>query len=160
MGLACRLAQQEPSGSQPRSGDQTGTRPLSGLYPLLCFLSLVDHCRLSCPLNFRPDLPSFTVLQDYLESHNMAPSMQPPPLSIIKSWPAPNYVNPETRGNANVILNIVLYSLLLFFIGLRIFTRTYLRSSFGADDVFILLALVCCPRVLYMKLYLTELAFG
>jgi hypothetical protein len=72
----------------------------------------------------------------------MAPSMQPPPLSVIESWPAPNYINPETRGNANVILNIVLYSLLLFFIGLRIFTRTYLRSSFGADDVFILLALV------------------
>ncbi|KAN0104447.1 hypothetical protein V8E51_010192 [Hyaloscypha variabilis] len=72
----------------------------------------------------------------------MAPSMQPPPLSVIESWPAPNYINPETRGNANVILNIVLYSLLLFFISLRIFTRTYLRSSFGADDVFILLALI------------------
>jgi hypothetical protein len=68
--------------------------------------------------------------------------MEPPPLSVIKSWPAPNYINPETRGNANIILNIVLYALLLFFIGLRIFTRTYLRSSFGADDVFMLLALI------------------
>jgi hypothetical protein len=68
--------------------------------------------------------------------------MQPPPLSIIESWPAPNFVNPETRGNANIILNIVFYTLLLFFIGLRIFTRTYLRSSFGADDVFMLLALI------------------
>ena len=84
--------------------------------------------------------------------------MQPPPLSVIKSWPAPNYINPETRGNANVILNIVLYSLLLFFIGLRIFTRTYLRSSFGADDVFILLALVCDPQFLVPELCLTQIS--
>jgi hypothetical protein len=68
--------------------------------------------------------------------------MQPPPPSVIASWPHPNFINPETRGNANIILNIVLYALLLFFIALRIFTRTHLRSSFGADDVFMLLALI------------------
>jgi hypothetical protein len=47
----------------------------------------------------------------------MASSMQPPPLGVIHSWPAPNYVNPGKRGSATVIFNIVLSALLLFFIG-------------------------------------------
>jgi hypothetical protein len=70
--------------------------------------------------------------------------IQQPPLSVIQAWPAPNYENPVTRGNANIIINIVLFTLLTCFILIRIFTRTHLRGAFGADDVFILLALVCC----------------
>jgi len=69
--------------------------------------------------------------------------MQRPPLSVIQAWPEPNFIDPVTRGNANVIVNIVLYSLLFIFICLRIFTRTHLKSVFGADDVFILVAMVC-----------------
>jgi hypothetical protein len=69
--------------------------------------------------------------------------IQQPPLSVIQAWPAPNYENPVTRGNANIIINIVLFTLLIFFILIRIFTRTHLRGAFGADDVFILLAVVC-----------------
>jgi len=68
--------------------------------------------------------------------------MQEPPLSVIETWPTPNYEDPVTRGDANVVLNIILYALLLCFLGLRVFTRTYLGSVFGADDIFILLALV------------------
>ncbi|CZT49072.1 related to L-fucose permease [Rhynchosporium secalis] len=68
--------------------------------------------------------------------------MQQPPLSVLMSWPAPNYKDPETRGYANVILNFILYSILLGFIGLRIWTRRCLQNAFGHDDTFILLALV------------------
>ncbi len=68
--------------------------------------------------------------------------MQIPPLEVLNSWPTPNYENPVTRGNANIILNVVLYSFLIFFVGLRVFTRTRLAGTFGADDVFILLAVV------------------
>jgi hypothetical protein len=68
--------------------------------------------------------------------------MQAPPLSVIEAWPEPNYVNPQTRGNLKVILNVVLYSILICFVGLRVFTRTYLRKNFGGDDVLILLAVV------------------
>ncbi|KUJ10243.1 uncharacterized protein LY89DRAFT_689534 [Mollisia scopiformis] len=68
--------------------------------------------------------------------------MQLPPESVLKSFPPSNFVNPVTRGNANIILNIVLYSLLLCFMGIRIFTRTSLKCVFGADDVCILLAIV------------------
>ncbi|KAH7314208.1 integral membrane protein [Rhexocercosporidium sp. MPI-PUGE-AT-0058] len=68
--------------------------------------------------------------------------MQQPPLSVILSWPEPNYIDPETRGYANVILNIILYAILLSFVGLRIWTRKWLKNAFGKDDTFILLALV------------------
>lgn len=69
--------------------------------------------------------------------------MQIPPISVLKAWPAPNYVDPVTRGKGNIILNIVLYAVVNVFLGLRIFTRTRLAGTFGADDIFILIAWVC-----------------
>ncbi|KAF7879985.1 uncharacterized protein EAF02_007622 [Botrytis sinoallii] len=68
--------------------------------------------------------------------------MQKPPAWVIAAWPEPNYVDPETHGWGNVILNIVLYVVLCCFISLRIWTRTRLRASFGADDMMILFAMV------------------
>lgn len=68
--------------------------------------------------------------------------MQLPPLSVIEAWPTPNYIDPITRGNSNLIINYVLYTVLFAFVVLRIFTRTILRSVFGADDAFILLAVI------------------
>jgi len=81
--------------------------------------------------------------------------MQLPPASVLATLPPPNYINPETRGNAKVIINIVLYSILICFIGLRIFTRTHLRKFFGKDDVLILVALVfprSAPNLCYMDI--------
>jgi len=72
--------------------------------------------------------------------------MQQPPEYILLTWPKPNYVDPITRGNGNFICNIVLYSLVICFICLRIFTRTHLRKVFGSDDIFILLAMVRIPN--------------
>ncbi|TGO13780.1 hypothetical protein BTUL_0063g00110 [Botrytis tulipae] len=68
--------------------------------------------------------------------------MQKPPAWVIAAWPEPNYVDPETHGWGNVILNIVLYVVLCCFISLRIWTRTRLRASFGADDMMILFAMI------------------
>ncbi|CAL3969972.1 hypothetical protein PZA11_007494 [Diplocarpon coronariae] len=68
--------------------------------------------------------------------------MQIPPPEVVASWPVQNLVNPETRGMGNVVLNIVLYTLLLSFVALRIFTRTQLKNAFGVDDTFILCALL------------------
>ncbi|PQE31623.1 integral membrane protein [Rutstroemia sp. NJR-2017a WRK4] len=69
--------------------------------------------------------------------------MQRPPAYVLASWPKPNYIDPVTHGYGNVIMNIVLYWILCMFLSLRIWTRTRLRASFGADDVMILLAMVC-----------------
>ncbi|PQE15390.1 integral membrane protein [Rutstroemia sp. NJR-2017a BVV2] len=68
--------------------------------------------------------------------------MQRPPAYVLASWPKPNYVDPVTHGYGNVVMNIVLYLILCMFLSLRIWTRTRLRASFGADDVMILLAMV------------------
>jgi hypothetical protein len=69
--------------------------------------------------------------------------MQRPPAYVLASWPKPNYIDPVTHGYGNVVMNIVLYWILCMFLSLRIWTRTRLRASFGADDVMILLAMVC-----------------
>src|SRR5882757_4856778 len=122
MGLSRPLAQQEPSGSQPRSGDQTGLVPFSRCSPSLCLLSLVDYCRLSCSLNFRLVQPSFTVPQDYIRVSQHGSKHAATASGCNPFLASPNSVNPKTRGSATVIFNIVLSALLLFFIALRIFT--------------------------------------
>ena len=72
--------------------------------------------------------------------------MQIPPEPVRAAWPKPNYIDPVTRGNENLVINVVLFSFLTCFIFLRILTRTHLRKAFGADDVLILLAVVGDPH--------------
>jgi hypothetical protein len=69
--------------------------------------------------------------------------MQAPSMSVILAWPTPNYIDPVTRGNENVVLNIVLYVFLTLFGALRLVTRTSIKGSFGADDALMIVAMVC-----------------
>jgi hypothetical protein len=69
--------------------------------------------------------------------------MRIPPLSVIVTWPYPNYDDPVTRGNASLIVNIIFIALVLLAVGLRF----YCRASAGAlrlgwDDAMMALALV------------------
>ncbi|QDS72116.1 hypothetical protein FKW77_003736 [Venturia effusa] len=64
------------------------------------------------------------------------------PAEVIAKWPPANYINPETRGNTVVIVNIVLMSLVAFVVSLRLYVRIYLLRWFGLDDVFIIIALI------------------
>jgi hypothetical protein len=68
--------------------------------------------------------------------------MQLPPLEVLQSYPAPNYVDPVEHAPATSIVNLVFYPLICFLIALRIFTRLRISKSFGADDYLIILALV------------------
>lgn len=68
--------------------------------------------------------------------------MRLPPVEVLLSWPAPNYVNPVTRGNALLIINIIFITLVALTVGLRLYTRLVIKRWFGLDDVFIILALV------------------
>jgi hypothetical protein len=88
--------------------------------------------------------------------------MQIPPAAVRASWPKPNYVDPITRGNENVIINYVLFSFLVGFIAIRVFTRTHLRRAFGADDVFILLATASTSllRILAYKISILSVCFS
>ncbi|KAL8730098.1 MAG: hypothetical protein Q9166_004297 [cf. Caloplaca sp. 2 TL-2023] len=57
-----------------------------------------------------------------------------PNKAIIDSWPKPNFVNPETRGPALTVVNIVFIILVFLVVGLRYYTRIRITKSFGLDD--------------------------
>ncbi|KAL6713401.1 hypothetical protein ACLMJK_008866 [Lecanora helva] len=65
-----------------------------------------------------------------------------PTKEIIASWPKPNYDNPETRGPALTIVNIIFIILVFVFVGLRYYTRLRITRSFGQDDVVIGLSVI------------------
>jgi hypothetical protein len=68
--------------------------------------------------------------------------MQAPPAAYLATMPPPNYTSPELRGPAKIIVNVVLFAVVLLFIGLRMFTRLRITRSFGGDDWTLLAALV------------------
>lgn len=68
--------------------------------------------------------------------------MQLPPPEILATWPAPNYVNPVTRGNAVLIVNVSLFAVALLVIIIRLYTRLRISKSFGLDDWLITAAMV------------------
>ena len=84
--------------------------------------------------------------------------MRLPPLEVLYSWPDPNYVNPVTRGSALLVVNCVFVSIAVLFVGARLYTRLWVKSWFGLDDVFIILAMVCIhTAVLFYHIYLLDL---
>ncbi|OAG14375.1 hypothetical protein CC77DRAFT_918980, partial [Alternaria alternata] len=66
-----------------------------------------------------------------------------PPLSVVASWPAPNYVNPEGRGRVTTIIAGILSPITFFVIFARIWVRFYLQRNPGLDDWLMIAALVC-----------------
>jgi hypothetical protein len=59
--------------------------------------------------------------------------------TVVSKWPAPNYVDPETRGLAAVIVMLILVLLVTVLLGIRIYTRIAISKGFGNDDVLIVL---------------------
>ena len=78
--------------------------------------------------------------------------MHNPPLSVIETWPTPNYLNPATRGGGLVAINAVFIALVLIIVSLRLFTRLKITGSFGVDDLLIGLALVTNMDLLSVEL--------
>ncbi|KAF7864530.1 hypothetical protein EAF04_006662 [Stromatinia cepivora] len=68
--------------------------------------------------------------------------MQLPSPEILASWPAPNYVDPKTRGKAVLVVNAVLFPVVLFIILIRLYTRLQISKSFGLDDWLIIAAML------------------
>ena len=60
----------------------------------------------------------------------------------IASWPAPNYVNPESRGP--IVLGLATPSMVLvvIFTGMRFYGKGVLRQALGLDDWIMLAAAV------------------
>ena len=60
--------------------------------------------------------------------------MRNPPLEVYVSWPAPNYVDPETRGPMLVVVPVVLAIISFLIVVLRLYIRFVLIKSVGPDD--------------------------
>lgn len=71
------------------------------------------------------------------------------PPEVVKSWPEPNYDNPETRGPGLIILVTLFFLVAAFIVPVRCYTRWYITNSFGADDIFIMVSMVL-PSYLYL----------
>lgn len=72
--------------------------------------------------------------------------MRTPPPDVLESWPEPNHVNPETRGDGLIIVNVVTITVAGIVVLLRLYTRIRITGSFGFDDLLILFALVRIPK--------------
>ncbi|PKS10012.1 hypothetical protein jhhlp_004637 [Lomentospora prolificans] len=71
-----------------------------------------------------------------------------PPPEVVAAWPAPNLVNPETRGPAKDIVTIMLWALVSGVLILRLYTRRYISQRIGWDDVLITVAYVTATTFL------------
>ncbi|KAJ9154891.1 Integral membrane protein [Pleurostoma richardsiae] len=85
--------------------------------------------------------------------------MQIPPLSTLASWPAPNYVDPETRGPANAIVISILLSSVTVLLGVRLYSRLWISHGFGVDDILIALAYVPATAFAIIGI-VSEYSFG
>lgn len=63
------------------------------------------------------------------------------PPEVIASWPAPNYVDPETRGPGLVVASTLLASLGILMVAARLYSRFLITKAAGFDDALIVLAL-------------------
>jgi len=71
--------------------------------------------------------------------------MKAPPQSVVSKWPTANYINPDTRGPANLIIVSILLGIVAVILGIRLYTRIKISKGFGLDDVLILCAFVSRP---------------
>ncbi|KAH7128806.1 hypothetical protein B0J11DRAFT_279797 [Dendryphion nanum] len=65
-----------------------------------------------------------------------------PPSSVVKSWPKPNHVDPETRGWAAPAILIVFAILTTLVFGARIWARTFISKNTGLDDLLMSIAMI------------------
>lgn len=65
-----------------------------------------------------------------------------PTKEIMESWPAPNFVDPVTRGPGLTVVNIIFIILVFVVVGLRYYTRLRITRSFGLEDWVIGISLV------------------
>lgn len=65
-----------------------------------------------------------------------------PPLSVIESWPKPNYINPDTKSNALTVIVIILLVIVPVVIAARLWARVVILKKPGWDDGLVLFAMV------------------
>ncbi|KIW01527.1 uncharacterized protein PV09_07005 [Verruconis gallopava] len=64
------------------------------------------------------------------------------PISVLLTFPAPNYTDPQTQGMSLIVINAVFASLVVLAVVLRLYTRTSVKRWIGSDDVAIVVAAI------------------
>jgi hypothetical protein len=65
-----------------------------------------------------------------------------PPVSVLASWPNPNYDDPVTRSKAVLITGCALGSIMVATVGARLWARAVIQRNAGLDDWIMLAAMV------------------
>lgn len=65
-----------------------------------------------------------------------------PPIDVIRSWPEPNYVNPETHGPGLMVVACMLPAIAIGVVGTRLYARFKITRAPGIDDALVVCALV------------------
>lgn len=69
--------------------------------------------------------------------------MRSPPPEVRATWPKPNYVDPERRGNESVIVQSILVVLVTAIVIIRLYARIVItRAGIGLDDTLIIISWV------------------
>ncbi|KAK3390683.1 hypothetical protein B0H63DRAFT_121690 [Podospora didyma] len=68
--------------------------------------------------------------------------MQLVPPEVAATWPAPNYVDPVSRGPALITVELVTLSLALICLSLRLYVKTFVLRKPNWDDLFMVLATI------------------
>lgn len=68
--------------------------------------------------------------------------MRNPPPEVIKTWPKPNYVNPEYAGPELAIIGVTFTTLSIIVMSLRMYVRLHLRKAASWDDWLMVAAIV------------------
>ncbi|KAI1341336.1 hypothetical protein F5Y15DRAFT_414450 [Xylariaceae sp. FL0016] len=82
--------------------------------------------------------------------------MRYPPLDVMLSWPDPNYINPENRGPALLIVELTILPLALICLALRLWVRIRMLQRFWYDDVLMIAAAFCCCGVTISVILATQ----
>lgn len=68
--------------------------------------------------------------------------MRVPPPEVLATWPAPNYVDPETRGPTLLIAELTIMPLAFVVLALRLYCRIIKVRNSGWDDWLMVIAMV------------------
>ena len=76
-----------------------------------------------------------------------------PPLSVIATWPKPNYIDPETKGKELFVISLILCILAVVFVTARLVVRGRIQRQLGLDDYLLAIGLVCAPACFFTLLW-------
>ena len=65
-----------------------------------------------------------------------------PPSEVLRSWPKPNYVDPEDRGWSSSIVLLVFLGITFLVYTARIWARLGLAKNAGLDDLLMSIAII------------------